>query len=166
MVKLSYLLELRVVFLLMSFVGLLPNLNSCLSIIDHHVVPKVKRSTAHTYKVRPVKSLLKEFPDSSILGPPNFSPVLQICLILLVLEELFICCFPFHLAFLLFSSVRFQETVFIFVEIVEHMENLCLLDIVYHIFVEELVDVIGADLATSHLIDSLKGCPRLKTFLF
>ena len=113
MVKLSYLLELRVVFLLMSFVGLLPNLNSCLSIIDHHVVPEVERPAAHTHKVRPVKSLLEEFPHSSILGASNFSPVLLICLFLFVLEDLFICCFPFHLAFLLFSSVRFQETFFI-----------------------------------------------------
>ena len=97
MMKLSYLLELRVVFLLMSFVGLLPNLNSCLSIIDHHVVPKVERPAAHTHKVRPVKSLLKEFPHSSILGASNFFAVLLICLFLLLSEDHFICCFSFHL---------------------------------------------------------------------
>ena len=113
MVKLSYLLELRVVFLLMRFVGLLPNLNSCLSIIDHHVVPKVERPAAHTHKVRPVKSLLKEFPHSSILGSPNFSPVLLICLFSLVLVTLIICRSPFHHTLLLNSSVLFHETFFI-----------------------------------------------------
>ena len=105
MVKLSYLLELRVVFLLMSFVGLLPNLNSCLSIIDHHVVPKVERPAAYTHKVRPVKSLLEEFSHSSILGASDFSAVLLICLLLLRPEDHFICCFPFHLALLSFFSL-------------------------------------------------------------
>ena len=49
MVKLSYLLELRVVFLLMSFVGILPNLNSWLSIIDHHIVPEVEQVVQQTH---------------------------------------------------------------------------------------------------------------------
>ena len=105
MVKLSYLLELRVVFLLMSFVGLLPNLNSCLSIIDHHIVPKVERPAADTHKVRPVKSLLEEFPHSSILRASDFSAILLICLFLLVLECHLICRSPPHLDCLFFLWV-------------------------------------------------------------
>ena len=59
-----------------------------------------------------------------------------------------------------------KETIFILVEIVEHVENLRLLNIVYHVVIQELVNVISTDLAKSHPIDSLECGPWFKAFLF
>ena len=58
-----------------------------------------------------------------------------------------------------------KETIFILVEIVEHVENLRLLNVVNHVVIQELVNVIGTDLAKSHPIDPLECSPWFKAFL-
>ena len=45
------------------------------------------------------------------------------------------------------------------------MIDLNLLDVVHHVVLEELVDVILADLANTHAINPPEGSPRLKPLL-
>ena len=59
-----------------------------------------------------------------------------------------------------------KETIFILVEIVEHVENLRLLNVVNHVVIQELVNVIGTDLTKSYPIDPLECGPWFKAFLF
>ena len=61
--------------------------------------------------------------------------------------------------------MELQKAILILIEIVEHMEAFLLLYIVHHIVIQELVDVIGTDLAKAHSIDSLEGGPWLKALL-
>ena len=58
-----------------------------------------------------------------------------------------------------------QEAIFILVKEVEHVEALLLRDVVHHVVLQELVDVVGANLAETHAVDSLEGCPRLESML-
>ena len=46
------------------------------------------------------------------------------------------------------------------------MEALSFTDVIDHVVLEELVDVVGGNFSKLHAIDSFKGCPRFKTMLF
>ena len=61
--------------------------------------------------------------------------------------------------------MKIKETILIFVEIGKHMKTFSFTDIVDHIVLEELVDVVRRNLSQLHSIDTLAGCPRLKSVL-
>ena len=58
-----------------------------------------------------------------------------------------------------------EKTVLILVEITEHMETLSLADIVHHVVLEELIDIVGGDLAQLHAVDALESSPGLEPVL-
>ena len=61
--------------------------------------------------------------------------------------------------------LEIEETILILVKVGEHVEALSLTDVVDHIILQELVDVICRDFAELHAIDSFKGGPWLKPVL-
>ena len=58
-----------------------------------------------------------------------------------------------------------KKTVLILVKITEHVETLSLADIVDHVVLEELIDIVGGDLAQLHAVDALEGSPGLEAVL-
>ena len=58
-----------------------------------------------------------------------------------------------------------KEAVLVLVKVGEHVEALSLADIVHKVVLQELVDVIGRDLAQLHAVDALEGRPRLEALL-
>ena len=62
--------------------------------------------------------------------------------------------------------LKVEETVFVLVEVAEHVEALGLADVVDHVVLQELVDVVGRNFAQLHPVDALEGRPRLKAGLF
>ena len=61
--------------------------------------------------------------------------------------------------------LEIEETILILVKVGEHVEALSLTDVVDHIILQELVDVICGDLAELHAINSLEGGPWLEPVL-
>ena len=61
--------------------------------------------------------------------------------------------------------LEIEETILILVKVGEHVEALSLTDVVDHIILQELVDVICRDFAELHAIDSLEGGPWLEPVL-
>ena len=61
--------------------------------------------------------------------------------------------------------LEIEETVLIFVKVSEHVEALSLTDVVHHVVLQELVDVVRRDLSKLHPIDSLESCPWFETML-
>ena len=62
--------------------------------------------------------------------------------------------------------LEIEETILILVKVGEHVEALSLTDVVDHIILQELIDVVCGDLAELHAIDSLEGGPGLEAVLF
>ena len=61
--------------------------------------------------------------------------------------------------------LEIEEAILVLIEVGEHVEALSLTDVVDHVVLEELVDVVGANLAQLHAVDALEGSPGLETVL-
>ena len=61
--------------------------------------------------------------------------------------------------------LEIEETILVLIEVGEHVEALGLADVVDHVVLEELVDVVRRNLSQLHSIDTLEGCPRLESVL-
>ena len=62
--------------------------------------------------------------------------------------------------------LKIEETILVLVKVGEHVEAFGLTDVVHHVVLEELVDVVGRNFAQLHAIDALESCPGLKSMLF
>ena len=58
-----------------------------------------------------------------------------------------------------------EEAIFVLIEVGEHVEALSFTDVVNHVVLEELVDVVGADLAQLHAVNAFEGSPGLEPVL-
>ena len=58
-----------------------------------------------------------------------------------------------------------QESVLVLVKVVEHVEALLLRDVVHHVVLQKLVDIVSTDFAKTHPVDPLEGCPRFESVL-
>ena len=58
-----------------------------------------------------------------------------------------------------------EETILVLVEIAKHVEAFSFADVVHHVVLQELVDIIGGDLAKLHSVDALESSPGLKAML-
>ena len=65
----------------------------------------------------------------------------------------------------MYLLLEVKESILVLVEVCEHVEALSFTDVVDHVVLEELVDVIGADLAQLHPIDALESRPGFETVL-
>ena len=61
--------------------------------------------------------------------------------------------------------MKVEEAIFVLIKVCEHMEALSFTDVVDHVVLKELVDVVGGDFSQLHPVDSLEGCPRFKAVL-
>ena len=61
--------------------------------------------------------------------------------------------------------MEIEEAVLVFVKVAEHVEALSLADVVDQVVLQELVDIVGRDLAQLHTIDSFEGRPWLEPLL-
>jgi len=58
-----------------------------------------------------------------------------------------------------------EEAVLVLVEVAEHVEALGLADVIDHVVLQKLIDVVGRDLAQLHAVDALEGGPGLEAVL-
>ena len=58
-----------------------------------------------------------------------------------------------------------EEAIFVLIEVGEHVEALSFTNVVDHVVLEELVDVVGADLAQLHAVNAFEGSPGLEPVL-
>ena len=62
--------------------------------------------------------------------------------------------------------LEIEETILVLIEVGEHVEALSLADVVDHVVLEELIDIVSANFSQLHAIDSLEGGPGLEAVLF
>ena len=58
-----------------------------------------------------------------------------------------------------------EEAILVLIEEAEHVEALSFADVVYHVVLQELVDVISRYFAQLHAVDTLEGRPWFKALL-
>ena len=61
--------------------------------------------------------------------------------------------------------LKVKETILILVKIGEHMETLSFTDVVDHIVLQELIDVVGRNFSQLHAVNSLECSPGLEPML-
>ena len=66
---------------------------------------------------------------------------------------------------LLYLLLKIEEAILVLIEVGEHVEALSFTNVVDHVVLEELVDVVGADLSQLHAVDALEGSPGFETVL-
>ena len=65
----------------------------------------------------------------------------------------------------MYLLLEIEEAILVLIEVGEHVEALSFTNVVYHVVLKELVDVVGADLSQLHAVDALEGSPGLETVL-
>ena len=65
----------------------------------------------------------------------------------------------------MYLLLEIEEAILVLIEVGEHVEALSFTNVVDHVVLKELVDVVGADLSQLHAVDALEGSPGLETVL-
>ena len=66
----------------------------------------------------------------------------------------------------MYLLLEIKKPVFIFIKIAKHMEAFCFTDVIDHIILQKLIDIVGRNFTQLHPVDAFEGGPWLETMLF